>query len=90
MAPAGLAAFALRTATKSGIYAYEQRDRARFTSAQEKIFRANKAAWKFFTEQPPGYRQILTYWVATAKQDATQQSRLERLIKESAAGRRMR
>src|SRR5262245_26280966 len=90
MAPAGLAAFALRTTKRSEIYSYEQRHRARLTPAQEKIFRANKAAWKFFAEQPPGYRQQVTYWIASAKQAATQQTRLERLIKGSAAGKRLR
>src|SRR5580704_5936164 len=48
MHPAGLKAFAARNAKKSGIYAYEQRKTARFTRAQAKQFRANKAAWEFF------------------------------------------
>ena len=45
MDPAGLKAFAARSAKKSGIYSYEQRKSARFTREQEKQFRADKPAW---------------------------------------------
>src|SRR4029079_17794023 len=50
MRPAGSAAF---TARKSeGNYSYEQRQAAAFSDEQERRFRANKAAWKFFESQP--------------------------------------
>jgi uncharacterized protein YdeI (YjbR/CyaY-like superfamily) len=90
MLPAGLAAFDARSDKKSGIYSYEQRHQARLEPALEKTFRANKKAWTFFSTVPPAARQTVIYWVATAKQPETRRVRLERLIKASAAGQRLR
>ncbi len=87
--PSGRAAFTARSAAKTGIYAFEAKAPAKFPSALEKRFRANRAAWTFFNAQPPGYRRLLTFWVATAKQAATRERRLDRLIAASAAGRRL-
>jgi uncharacterized protein YdeI (YjbR/CyaY-like superfamily) len=83
MHPAGLKAFAARSEKKSGIYSYEQRKSARFTREQEKQFRANKPAWDFFQSQPPGYKQLTTYWVTTAKKEETKQKRFSILIDHS-------
>jgi uncharacterized protein YdeI (YjbR/CyaY-like superfamily) len=89
MHPAGLKAFAARSEKKSGIYSYEQRKSARFTREQEKQFRANKPAWDFFQSQPPGYKQLTTYWVITAKKEETRQKRLSELIAHSQHQRRI-
>jgi uncharacterized protein YdeI (YjbR/CyaY-like superfamily) len=83
MHPAGLKAFAARNEKKSAIYSYEQRKSARFTSEQEKQFRANKLAWDFFQSQPPGYKQLTTYRVITAKKEETRQKRLSEVIAHS-------
>ena len=90
MRPAGLRAFEARDAKKSGIYAFEQRKKARLAPVEEKAFRANKTAWKFFQAQPPGYRQIASWWVISAKRAETRARRLAILIGDSAAGRRIR
>ena len=90
MRPAGLRAFEARDAKKSGIYAFEQRKKARLAPVEEKAFRANKTAWKFFQAQPPGYRQIASWWVISAKRAETRARRLATLIGDSAAGRRIR
>src|SRR5207245_3623585 len=58
MHPAGLKAFAARSAKKSGIYAYEQRKSARITAEQGKHFRADKTAWDFFRSQAPRYQRV--------------------------------
>ena len=87
MHPAGSAAFAARKS--EGNYSYEQRKTAAFTRGQEQRFRANKAAWKFFQEQPAGYRQLATWRVISAKREDTRERRLARLIEDSAAGRRI-
>ena len=87
--PAGLAAFAKRKEEKSGIYAYENRKKAVLDKADEKRFRSKPKAWEFFQSQPAGYRQIATWYVVTAKQETTRQRRLEKLIAESEAGRRL-
>ena len=90
MHPAGLKAFAARTAKKSAIYSYEQRKTAQFTRAQAKQFRANKTAWEFFRSQPPWYQRVCTYWVVTAKKEETKRKRLSLLIKNSQNRRSMR
>jgi uncharacterized protein YdeI (YjbR/CyaY-like superfamily) len=87
MRPSGIAAFEARSDDRSAVYSYEQRHKAAFDEAQEKAFRANKAAWTWFEGRPPSYRQAATYWVVSAKRAETRASRLERLIEDSAAGR---
>jgi uncharacterized protein YdeI (YjbR/CyaY-like superfamily) len=89
MRPAGLEAFARRRENRSGIYSYEQRT-ADLPEPYAKIFKKNKLAWKFYQEQPPGYRKILNWWVVSAKQEETRLKRLAKLVEESEAGRRMR
>jgi len=89
MRPAGLAAFEARLAKKSAVYSYEQRASAQFDAAAERRFRANRAAWEFFEQQPPGYRRTDTYWVVTAKREETRARRLAILIADSAQGRRI-
>jgi uncharacterized protein YdeI (YjbR/CyaY-like superfamily) len=83
MHPAGLKAFAARSAKKSGIYAYEQRESAQFTREQEKQFRANKAAWEFFRSQAPWYQRVTTWLVISAKKEETKLKRLSMLIDHS-------
>jgi uncharacterized protein YdeI (YjbR/CyaY-like superfamily) len=89
MQAAGLDAFARRKEEKSGIYAYENRKNAVLDKADEKRFRSNKKAWEFFQRQPPSYRQNVIWALETAKKEETRQRKLERLISESEAGRRL-
>jgi uncharacterized protein YdeI (YjbR/CyaY-like superfamily) len=89
MQPAGLAAHSARTAAKSGIYAYEQRDQARLTPEQERAFKRNRKAWTYFRAEAPWYRRTATYWVVSAKREDTRARRLATLIADSAAGRRI-
>lgn len=88
MEPAGLAAFNARKEYKSGTYSYEQRS-ANLDGPYEKRLRQNKAAWDFFYAQPPSYRKAISWWVVSAKQEATRLTRLEKLIKKSARGKRL-
>jgi uncharacterized protein YdeI (YjbR/CyaY-like superfamily) len=87
MRPAGLAEFAKRTPERSGIYAFE-RDKAEFTAEQKKRFRKNVKAWKWFESQSPYYRRLSTWYVISAKKEETRERRLDRLIADSAAGRK--
>lgn len=89
MQPAGLAAFAKRKDSKSGIYSHETEEKS-LTPAYDKMFRSNKKAWDFFCSQPPGYRKTAIHLVMIAKQEKTQISRLENLIADSEAGLRMK
>jgi uncharacterized protein YdeI (YjbR/CyaY-like superfamily) len=88
MRPAGLAAFEKRKKKKSGIYSYENRPHE-FPATFEKNFRANKAAWTFFSQQAPSYRRMVVYWVVSARKEETQMSRLAKAIDASAGGKRL-
>jgi uncharacterized protein YdeI (YjbR/CyaY-like superfamily) len=89
MTPAGLAAFERRAPQKTGIYAYEQRKTAALDPADEKRFRSHRAAWAFFEQQPPSYRQLALWWVVTAKREETRQRRLAELVAVCARGERL-
>ena len=82
MRPAGLEAFQIRKEAKTGIYAYETQP-ASLTEDEEKLFRANDAAWRFFESQPPSYQRVCIWWVVSPKQEATRKKRLAMLIEDS-------
>lgn len=88
MRPAGLAAYEVRRENKSGIYAYEQRS-ATIPEPYLSKFKKHKKAFEFFESTPAGYRKQMSWWIVCAKQEETRLKRLEKLIAESAAGRRL-
>jgi len=87
MRPAGEAAFARRRADRSGVYSFEQRKDPRLEPEQEARFRADTAAWEWFSARPPSYRRAALWWVVSAKRPETRERRLSTLIEDSAAGR---
>ena len=90
MHPAGLAAFKKRDAKRSGIYAFEQREKAqRLGAAYMAKLKANKKAWAFFQSQSPYYQRMASLFVMSAKKEETRLRRLAALIEDSAAGRRI-
>ncbi len=89
MKPAGIEAFSKRAEAKSKIYSYEKEPVA-LSAAYEKKFKANKKAWKFFQSQPPWYRRVSIHRVMSAKQEPTRISRLETLIKDSEAEKKIK
>lgn len=90
MRPAGLAAFESRDEKKTAIYSFEQEHPAQFSAPELRQFKKQKAAWTFFGSTPPGYRQVITHWVISAKKPETRARRLEQLIQACAEGRRLR
>jgi uncharacterized protein YdeI (YjbR/CyaY-like superfamily) len=88
MTAAGLAAYEARRPETTSSYSYE-RAQAAFTPAMLRTFRADEAAWEFFSAQPPGYRRTATHWVMSAKREETRERRLAQLVTDSAAGRRL-
>lgn len=88
MKSAGVAAFRTRKENKSGIYSYEQRS-AGLVARYDKKLRQNKAAWDFFYAQSPSYRKTVGWWVVSAKQEATRLKRLQKLMDQSARGKRL-
>lgn len=88
--PAGMKAFELRSPQKSGVYAYENRQSAVLNKAAAKEFRSHRTAWKFFQQQPASYRKTAIWWVVSAKGTETQQKRLDTLIADADAKRRIK
>ena len=88
MAGPGLKAYEAREQHRTGIYSFEKK-RPGLAAKHKKIFRANPAAWKFFSGQAPWYQRTTGHWVSSAKHEETQQRRLAQLIADSAAGRRI-
>ena len=84
----GLRAFENRREDKSAIYSYENQPR-KLPPAYEKKFRANKKAWKYFTEQAPSYQRMMMFYVMSAKKEETRERRLATVIRESARGKRI-
>jgi uncharacterized protein YdeI (YjbR/CyaY-like superfamily) len=85
VAPAGRRIYEARDRAKTNRYSFERAE-ARFSSDQEKLFRRNAKAWKFWEAQVPSYRKPATWWVISAKQQATREKRLRTLIDCSAQG----
>jgi uncharacterized protein YdeI (YjbR/CyaY-like superfamily) len=88
MHQAGHEAFAARREYRSGIYSYEQRS-PEMPAQYAKELKKNAAAWKFFQAQPPSYRKAMNWWILSAKREDTRLQRLDKLIEDSAEGRRI-
>ncbi|HEX8905091.1 MAG TPA: YdeI/OmpD-associated family protein [Longimicrobiaceae bacterium] len=86
--PAGLKAFEARTENRTATYSYEQRP-LELPEPYAGELRANPAAWEFWQQQPPGYRKTASWWIVSARQEATRRKRLATVIDESAQGRRI-
>jgi uncharacterized protein YdeI (YjbR/CyaY-like superfamily) len=83
VAQAGTAAFE-RRATTAAVKRVEK-----LSPAQEKVFRGNAKAWEFFRAQAPWYQRTASFWVQSAKQEATRRRRLQTLMEASSCGRRL-
>src|SRR6185295_5415594 len=88
MHPAGLEVYERRSPELTGIYSFENRPRE-LAPEYEKTFRQNKTAWKFFQEQPPGYKRLMVFRTMSAKKEETRLRRLQQLIENSEKGVRM-
>jgi uncharacterized protein YdeI (YjbR/CyaY-like superfamily) len=88
MQPAGLEAYERRDSKRTGIYSFENAPRE-LSPEFEKTFRQNKAAWKFFQAQPPGYKRLLIFRTMSAKKEETRLRRLKQLIESSEKGIRL-
>jgi uncharacterized protein YdeI (YjbR/CyaY-like superfamily) len=90
MQPAGLRAYEARDEKRSGVYSFEREKAATLSPADETLFRRNKAAWKWFSARPPGYRRTAYHWVISAKREETRRKRLLTLIADSALGQNVK
>jgi uncharacterized protein YdeI (YjbR/CyaY-like superfamily) len=87
MRPAGLRAYEERREAKTGIYSYEQREKAELPAEYDERLCGNRPAWEFWTSRPPSYRKAAVWWVVSAKREETRERRLATLIDDSANGR---
>ena len=85
---AGHAAFSTRKQARSGRASYEQKKPVRLSPHQIAVFKRNNGAWKYYVTVPPGYRQLVNWWVTSAKKAETRDRRLRKLIEACAKGRR--
>jgi len=83
MTPAGLSAFEARRPNRSGRYSYEQRPQE-LTAPYARMLARNAAARKFFLAQTPSYRRAATWWVLSARTEATRLRRAQTLVQLSA------
>jgi uncharacterized protein YdeI (YjbR/CyaY-like superfamily) len=87
MTPAGERAFT-EGHEQTDHYSYENAPRD-LAPEEERLFRANGAAWTDWEKRPPGYRKMVLHWVTSAKRPETRARRLATLIEDSAAGRKI-
>jgi uncharacterized protein YdeI (YjbR/CyaY-like superfamily) len=88
MHAAGIAAFERRDKAATAKYSFE-REAAALDAPALKQLRTNRAAWKYFESEAPWYRRVVVHWVTSAKKPETRQRRLDTLIRDSSAGRRI-
>jgi uncharacterized protein YdeI (YjbR/CyaY-like superfamily) len=85
--PPGAAAFS-RWGGKQAPYSFENRPK-RLAAEYLRRFKANHAAWAFFSAQAPWYRRLIAFMVMSAKKPETRAARLARAIASSAKGERL-
>lgn len=71
----------------AGMAAFEKREEPGSLSAEYfERFQADMKAWNFFEQQGNWYKEQKISWITTAKQEATREARLEKLIQACAKG----
>jgi uncharacterized protein YdeI (YjbR/CyaY-like superfamily) len=86
MHPAGRRTFEKRDQHKDPQYSYENRPSDLPPEAATRM-EANPEAWRYWQAQTASYRRAATWWVVSAKQEATRDRHLQTLIDDSAAHR---
>ncbi|HYN65914.1 MAG TPA: YdeI/OmpD-associated family protein [Ornithinibacter sp.] len=86
MQPSGLAAFERRREDRSGVYAYENRERELPPHYVAQLA-ADPAATAFWEVATATYRKLAVSWVVTAKQEKTKDARMAQLVDDCANGR---
>ena len=89
MQAAGLAAYAARRSSRTGIYSFEREQPAVLSSAEMDDFRSSEVAWQYFDAAAPSYKRSVTHWVVSAKRTLTRARRLSQLITACEEHRRL-
>ncbi len=90
MTATGEAAFERRSEARSGAASFEQAETPQLSEEYLEELRAHDPAWRDWESRPPGYRRQVAHWVMSAKRESTRVRRLEALIEDSAAGRKVK
>lgn len=85
---AGRRVFDARNPEKAQLYSFEQ-ENPFLSEEYEAIFKANPVAWEKWNAMILSYRKPASWWVMSAKQEATRLKRLETLIQCSEIGRKI-
>ncbi|WP_422359738.1 YdeI/OmpD-associated family protein [Reichenbachiella sp.] len=88
VSPAGMAIYKKRDKENARKASFEQKE-IKLHKEYEDQLRANDLAWTFFNELPPSIKKPTVWWVISAKQEATRQRRLAKMIECSAQGERI-
>lgn len=86
MTDAGRAVWQGRDTRRAGLYSFEQPREAALSDELREALDASPTARAFFDAQVPSYRKTATFWVMSAKQEATRARRMASLIESSEAG----
>jgi uncharacterized protein YdeI (YjbR/CyaY-like superfamily) len=89
MMPAGLAVFRARNPERTNLYSFEARNPELGPELIEAL-KKNRAAWAYFQDEAPWYRRTVNHWVMSAKKEETRRARMQTLIADCAAGRRIK
>ena len=86
MKPAGLAAFTRRDEERTR-RTHAARDNATLDAASLRALRADKKAFAYFQALTPGRKRLYTFWIASAKREATRAQRLAVILERCRAGK---
>lgn len=89
MRPAGLRAFEARDTGTVAPYSYEQRPMELPPEYRARLAEDARAE-AYWASRSPSYRRAVTWWVVSAKREATRERRMTQLIEDCAAQRPIR
>ncbi len=85
--PAGQAAFDRWDGTKAP-YSFQSAPPA-LDPAFLREFRAAKKGWAYYEGLPPGYKRLMTFWIMSARREATRAARFAKLLGHCKQGQRV-
>ncbi|PYR81436.1 MAG: bacteriocin-protection protein [Acidobacteria bacterium] len=88
MKPAGLAAFERRDEERTR-RVHAARDNPVLDAATLRALKADKKAYAYFQALPPGMKRLYTFFITSAKRDATRAKRLAIVLERCRAGKRI-
>jgi uncharacterized protein YdeI (YjbR/CyaY-like superfamily) len=88
MKPAGLAAFKRRDEDRTRRH-HAARNNPTLDAAALRVLKGDKKAYAYFQSLPPGMKRLYTFWITSAKREATRAKRMAVILERCRAGRRI-